>query len=151
MLFILLARWIIKTRSTIIEDNFCFICKRDNNQGAWIACHLIFSGFIKFEQKIFIVVMMSRRRKLSHGGGNGNPTIAFLLSNHDNHQTIVCLRCSTIGLSMYVVLENIAWCSDADPVQTQVNAKVTPHATPQQYCFCFSVKCQNDWNKYLIN
>lgn len=51
MLFILHARWIIKTKRTIIKDIRRVRYKADNNQEAWIACHLIFSGLTQFEQQ----------------------------------------------------------------------------------------------------
>lgn len=52
MLFILLARWIIKTTCTVIKDICRVIYKTDNNQEASIACHLIFSGLTQFGLKI---------------------------------------------------------------------------------------------------
>lgn len=44
MLFILLAKWIIKTACNIRKDVCRVIHKADNNHKAWVARHLIVSG-----------------------------------------------------------------------------------------------------------
>lgn len=135
MLFIVHARWIIKTKCTIIKDICPVIYKADDIQEAWTARHLIFFLALRnLSSESFMVVMMCRRREQSHGGVLWILHFSFICSIMMNNKTIVKLlqkRRHRPAREAPRSSFKHAWCSDLIyPVQTQVTVWMEPDALP---------------------